>query len=290
MLCAAAYCCPAQAQAPQAIQNAAGVRLLAVADANPTLRIAVPGYSEADGTFQVIFPEHVTVRARGQAEAKHLYLWQPGPADTAPVWTATRDSLQYEKELDGGIHMLARATLADDGVLFHYEFENRSAVDYEMVYAPTDPRLTGVFHDSRLERTYVHHAGGFELLASETPQRLTMPLNEWLPNRYMDSYTWAVPAKLKEKRADGITYYNKSRAVDEPMVATLSSDGKWVIASFTRTVGNVWSNPELTCQHVDPTTALPAHGSAVVEVKMLILRGGLEDALRAVMKQRDGLK
>jgi hypothetical protein len=284
--------CSAAAQRPvaAAIENAAGVRMMVADDADPTLRIAVPGYAESDGAFKVVFPEHVTVRSRGQAEGKHIYLWQPGDAGTAPKWAATKDSLSYEKELEGGIHMLARATLADDGVLLHYEFENRSAVDYEMVYAPTDPRLTGIFHDARLERTYVHHAGGFELLASETPQRLTMPLSEWLPNRYMASYTWAVPEKLKEKRADGITYYNKSRAVDEPMVATVSSDGKWVVASFTRTVGNVWSNPELTCQHVDPSPGLAAHGTAVVEVKMLILRGGLEDALRKVIAQRDSLR
>jgi hypothetical protein len=55
-------------------------------------------------------------------------------------------------------------------------------------------------------------------------------------------------------------------------------------------VGNVWSNPELTCQHVDPTTSLPAHGTAVVEVKILILRGRLEDALRRVIQQRDSLR
>lgn len=279
-----------QTELPAPIQNHAGVRMsVAVDDADPTLRIAVPGYPEADGTFSVVFPEHVTVRARGESEAKHLYLWQPGRSGTAPAWTATRDSLQYEKDLDGNIHMLARAALSEDGVLFHYEFQNRSAVEYDMVYAPTDPRLTGVFHDVRLERTYVHHASGFELLASETPQRLTIPLSEWLPARYLASYTWPVPVQLKEKRADGITYYNKSRAVDKPMVATLSTDGKWVIASFTRTVGNVWSNPELTCQHVDPSPPLPAHGKAVVEVKILILRGGLEDALRRVIKQRDTL-
>jgi hypothetical protein len=284
-------CCAltAEGQAPKTITNAAGVRLMVADDADPTLRVVVPGYGD-DGAFQVIFPEHVTVRARGHEEAAHVYLWQPGQAGKAPAWTATKDSLEYEKDLEGGIQMLARATLADDGVLFHYEFENRSAVDYDMVYAPTDPRLTGVFHDVRLERTYVHHAGGFELLASETPQRLTMPMREWLPARYMDSYTWAVPAKLVEKRADGITYYNKSHAVDEPMIATLSSDGKWVVASFTRTVGNVWSNPELTCQHVDPTPALAAHGTAVVEVKMLIVRGGLADALRKVREQRGSLR
>jgi hypothetical protein len=279
------------AQAPKPVENAAGLRLLVDREnADPALRILLPGQAEADRAIQVIFPEHVTVRKHGENEAAHLYLWQPGREGHPPAWTRTDDGLQYEMELGSGMRMTARAALQADGVLFHYTFRNDSAVDYDMVYAPTDPRLTGMFHDVRLERTYVHHANGFELLASETPKRLTMPLNEWLPARYMASYTWPVPAKLVEKRGDGITYYNKSRPVDEPMVATVSADGKWVVASFTRTVGNVWSNPELTCQHVDSSPALPAHGTAVVEVKLLILRGSLEDALRRVVRQREGLK
>ena len=44
---------------------------------------------------------------------------------------------------------------------------------YDLVWAIVDPRLTSVFHDVRLERTYVHHADSFDLLASETPNRLT---------------------------------------------------------------------------------------------------------------------
>ena len=62
--------------------------------------------------------------------------------------------------------MLARATLEDHGVRFHYQFSNRSDVVFDMIYAVTDPRLTSVFHDVRLERTYVHHTEGFDLLAS----------------------------------------------------------------------------------------------------------------------------
>jgi hypothetical protein len=83
-----------------------------------------------------------------------------------------------------------------------------------------------------------------------------MPLSEWLLARYLASFTWPVPTQRIEHRADGITYYNRSQPVDEPMVATLSTDRKWVVSSFTRTTGNVWSNPELTCQHVDPQTSL----------------------------------
>jgi len=81
---------------------------------------------------------------------------------------------------------------------------------------------------------------GFDLLASETPSRLTMPIKQWLPSRYLASFTWPVPQQRIEVR-DGITHYNKSRAVDEPLIATLPTDGKWVVASFARTTGNVWS-------------------------------------------------
>ena len=182
--------------------------------------------------------------------------------------------------------MLARATLQNDGVLFHYEFENHSNVAYRMITAVTDPRMTGVFHDVRLERTYVHRKDGFALLAAETPDRLTMPLGKWLPSRYLASYTWPVPPQRMERRADGITYYNASQAVDEPLIATVSGDHKWVAASLTNMTGNVWSNPELTCQHVDPEKSLPSGGRAVVEVKILIFEGTLDQALQKVRAQR----
>lgn len=116
-----------------------------------------------------------------------------------------------------------------------------------------------------------------------------MSLSEWLPSRYLASYTWPVPAKLVEHRSDGITYYNKSRPVDEPMIATLSDD-HWVVASFTRTTGNVWSNPELTCQHVDPETSVAAGQKTTTEVKILVFNGTLDDALSNVRAQRGRLR
>ena len=271
------------------IRNAAGVKLMiAEEDTQPALDIVLP-----DGpgvAMKIVFPEHVTVRRRGGSEGEHLYLYQPGKSGERPAWRTVGHSLEYESDLKGNVHLLARATLEEDGVLFHYELQNRSNVDYEMALAITDPRMISTLHDERLERTYVHHKDGFDLLASETPGRLTMPLNQWLPLRYMASYTWPVPALRVEKRADGITYYNKSRAVDEPMIATVSTDRKWVVASFTKTTGNVWSNPELTCQHVDPYKPLMAGGTAQIEVKILIFKGTLEQALEKVRAQRGSLQ
>jgi hypothetical protein len=243
-------------------------------DADPVLLV--------DPGIRILFPEHVTVRERNRSDAVHLYLYRPGANAERPAWKRAADSLQYERELSGNIHMLARAKIESDGLLLHYEFTNRSSIDYEMINAVTDPRMGSIFHDPKLERTYVHHPNGFELLASEHPTFT-------LPARFLASYTWPVPKQLVEVR-DGITHYYKSKRVDEPFIATRSSDGKWVAASFTRDTGNVWSNPDLTCQHVDPQKPLPAHSTTVIEVKFLVMRGTLEDAYRAFQRQRDSLK
>jgi hypothetical protein len=276
----------AEAQTLPEVRNALGVRLaVAEEDAQPVLHILLPDEANWEA-IKVLFPEHVTVKKRGASDGEHLYLFEPGTGGKRPVWRQVGQAIEYQRDFKSGIRMLARATLQDDGVLFHYEFENRSDVDYVMVTAVTDPRMTSVLHDVRLERTYVHYDGGFRLLAGETPARLTMPLDRWLPARYLASYTWPVPAQLVERRADGITYYNTSRAVDEPLIATISSDGKWVVASFAKTTGNVWSNPELTCQHVDPEKPLGPGGRAVIEVKILIFGGTLDEVLRKVTSQR----
>jgi hypothetical protein len=278
------------AQSLPGVRNASGVRLVvAEEDTQPALQVVLPGDSKGPA-IKVLLPEHVTVKSRGNSDGEHLYLFRPGKNGDRPEWRQVGQAIEYASDLKGNIHMLVRATLEEDGVLFHYEFQNRSDVDYEMITAVTDPRMTSILHDVRLERTYVHHANGFDLLASETPERLTMPLDQWLPSRYLASYTWPVPAKLVERRADGITYYNKSRAVDEPLIATISSDRKWVVASFTNTTGNVWSNPELTCQHVDPEKPLPPGERVVVEVKILIFAGTLDQVLQKVKSQRGSLQ
>jgi hypothetical protein len=272
------------------VRNSSGLRMsVDTDDHNPALIIVVPDGPEGVRGSKILFPEHVTVRAHGQSEPEHLYIFRPGTEGYSPEWKKTDNALEYARDF-GQIHFVARATLKNDGIVFHYEFTNHSAIDYDMVTAITDPRLHAVFYDPRLQRTYVHNQDGFDLLASETPARLTIPLENWFPARYLASYTALVPKERVQHREDGITYYYKSRVVDVPMIATLSEDRTWVAASFARDPGNVWSNPELTCQHVDPDVPLPHNGHAAYEVKILIFKGSLDDALRKVLAQRNSLQ
>jgi hypothetical protein len=277
------------AQTPVVVDRRPGLQLIVVEENTlPTLKILLPGEAVSSQGVLVVFPEHVTVREHGKTEPVHLYLWQPGQRGNRTAWRQVGHSLEYEMDLERHVHMLARATLDSDGVRYHYELVNRSDVDYDSVQAISDPRLyRSSFRDVRLERTYVHRKGGFELLASDTPARLTMSLSEWLPCRYLDSYTWPVPPPgERARKAQGITYYNASRPVDEPFIATLSQDGECVAATCTLECGNVWTNPELTCQHADPDTSLKGKGKASLEGKTFVLKGTLDQVLRKVEQER----
>ncbi len=279
-----------RSQELSSVQISDGLRLfVAEENAQPTLRIVLPGYPESDRSIEIIFPEHVTAMRHNSNDVEHLYIFRPAPPGEHPAWRQVRESFEYERNLPGAVHLLARATLEEDGVLFHYELNNQSDTMYDMIYVVTCPRLTNLFHDLRMQRTYVHYKDGFELLASEIPTRIDTPLDQWLPCRCLASFTWSVPSHRIERREGGITYYNSSRVVDTPLIATLSSNHKWVVASFSRETGNVWSNPELTCQHVDPQISLPPGQKVTLEIKILVIHGSLNDVLKKVEQQRNSL-
>src|SRR5215467_6352126 len=273
------------------VANASGVIMRVAAEqADPALWISIPDEPSGHDAVLVLLPEHVTVRKHGTSEGEHLYVWRSGRVASHPQWRRVGNSLQYETDFPPGIHFLARASLDPDGILYHYEFVNGSDTDFDLVQAITDPRmLSPVLRDVRLERTYVHHPQAFVLLASDMPERLTMPLRDWLPNRYRISYIWPVEKTRVQRQADGVTFYNASQRTDEPVIATVSTDHHWIMATFSRNPGNLWTNPDLTCQHADPDISVPRHNTGVIEEKMLLFPGKLDDVLSKVHEQRPKL-
>jgi hypothetical protein len=270
------------------IKNQKGVQLFAINQDFPLLKILLPGEPTTDRGIEIEFPEHVTARNKQSNNVEHLYLVTNGNNNqrTIPTWKIESNSLVYESVLNGNIKMIAKAQLDSDGVAYTYTFTNSSSIAYENLQAVTCVKLYSSFSDTLLQRTYVHHREGFDLLASETPQRLTMPLNKWLPCRYLASYTWPVPTERIQKDEDGITRYYKSKKIDEPFIATISHDQKWIAATFTNETGNVWTNPERSCQHADPFIILGPGETKTLTLKTLMVKGTLEDVLYKVQQQR----
>lgn len=112
-----------------------------------------------------------------------------------------------------------------------------------------------------------------------------MPLQKWLPRRYLVSCKWPVNAKRIEKDEDAITRYYKSKKADKPFIATLSHNKKWVAATFTRETGNLWTNPERSCQHADPAINLKSGGTGSLELKIFVIEGSLSQLLSLINKE-----
>ena len=85
---------------------------------------------------------------------------------------------------------------------------------------------------------------------------------------------------------DGIRRHHVQRVIDEPFIATCSHDGDWIAATCTRESGNVWSNPERTCQHADPSAPLAPGARICLEVKTFLIRADLDAILALVRAER----
>lgn len=92
-----------------------------------------------------------------------------------------------------------------------------------------------------------------------------------------NAYKKEVPAKRIEKDADSITRYYKSRKSNQPFIATLSHDKKWVAATYTRETGKLWTNPGRSCQHADPVVSLGPGKTRSLHLKTFVSKGTLNE-------------
>ena len=274
-------------QSELTITQSTGLKVIAVQKDFPLLKVLLPGQSTSERGIEIEFPEHVTGLNEKTNTVEHLYLITNGNVNKRklPTWRVEGNALIYETEFNNMIKMVATATLEPDGLRYTYKFINHSTISYQNFQAVTCIKLYSLFSDTLLRRTYVHHADGFDLMASETPERLTMPLRKWLPCRYLVSYTWPVSSRRIEKDQDSITKYFKSRKADKPFIATLSHDEKWIAATYTPETGNLWTNPERSCQHVDPAIELKMGQTKSLELKTYIIKGNLSQLLNLINKE-----
>jgi len=259
----------------QSVTLPSGLKVIVVQKDFPLLKILLPGQAVSDRGIEIEFPEHVTGLNKTTHKVEHLYLVTNGNRNkrSLPAWRVQGNSLVYETELDNKIKLIATAHPEADGLRYTYTLHNHSNIAYQSLQAVTCVKQYARFSDTLLERTYVHHKEGFDLLASEAPKPVT------IPSRHLVSYTWPISSNRTE---DGIQRYYKSRKADKPFIATLSHDKKWISATYTKETGNLWTNPERSCQHADPAIDLNPGETKNLVLKTFIIKGGLEQLLQLV--------
>jgi hypothetical protein len=233
-------------------------------------------------------PEHAWRKEKPADEPAWFYkMYTSDPKLRGDVtWSKDRDTLAYSMKTPSGFTLRSKATLEADGVAITHEITSASASNLAVVEAPTCVKLYRPFTDVFLERTYVHHPEGLELIAAETPDRLAKNAEEWLPCRYIIrcEKNAPPPEKLVE-RLDGVTRYFKSRAADAAFVATESQPSGWIAATHGLDCPALFTNPARTCHHADPEARSVRDGRALLRLKVYMLKGTLNDAWDLVAKR-----
>ena len=255
--------------------------------------LAVLLRDQGDPAALIEMPEHAWRKEQAGGEPVWFYkMYGSTPNLRGTVdWSQHGNQLSYVMQTSSGITLQSRALLETDGVSIVHEVTVPASLEVAEIQAPTCIKLYPPFTDIFLERTYVHHATGLELIASESPERMSKNAEEWLPCRYIVNCgpETQVPAKLIE-RLDGVTRYHKSRPADLPFIATVSNPVGWVAATHGLQCPSVFTNPARTCQHADPQALSLSNGKATLRLKLYLMRGSVADVLTRVATQhRAGL-
>jgi SH3-like domain-containing protein len=233
-------------------------------------------------------PEHAWRKEKADGEQAWFYkMYTSDRALRGDVtWLNEGSTLSFSMKTPSGFVLNTKASLEVDGIAITHEVISNSVPQLAAVEATTCVKLYRPFTDVFLERTYVHHPEGLELIASETADRFEKNAEEWLPCRYIARVGKnAPPGAYRAERVDGVTKYFKSRAADAAFLATESHPGGWTAATHAVNCESVFTNPARTCHHADPRALAITDGRAVLQLKVYVLKGTPNDLWNLVAER-----
>lgn len=261
-----------------------GLRLERFGDAQrPTVAVFLPKTQEPSLVIEM--PEHAWRKTDPDGQQEWFYrMYSSDPAFRGQVeWSQFADGLGFTMTTPSGYVLRSRATLQADGVEIVHQVAHKLVQRHAAVEAVTCVKLYRPFTDVFLDRTYVHHADGLDLIASETRGRISKNAEEWLPCRYVARVGRNAPrGEYREEKLDGVTRYFKSKPADVAFLATESVTGQWTAATFARDCDSVFTNPARTCHHADPVAKGTSDGKATLRLKVYLVKGRPQDAWRHV--------
>jgi len=278
----AAIACGQPARNKLQITANSGLRIEQHGDTQlPAIAVFLPSLAAPSAVIEM--PEHAWRRVRADNSQSWFYkMYGANASERGKVsWTSTTDTLAFRMETPSGYKLNGNATLSDDKIAVNYEILSESERQIAAVQAVTCVRLYRPFTDVFLERTFVHEESGLQLIARDTPDRLTKNAEEWLPCRYIARVGSGTTAYRVES-LEGVTRYFRSRPADTPLIATESDPPGWTACTFSQRGESVFTNPARTCHHADPISLAVSDGRATHGVNVVMLRGTPADAWKRV--------
>ena len=262
-----------------AVASGSGLRMERHGDPQrPAVALFLPQTKYPSAIIEM--PEHAWRKEK--ADSAQAWFYRMYTSDRAlrgqVNWLKDGNALSFSMKTSSGFTLNSKATLESNGVVITHEVISNSVRQLAAVEAPTCVKLYRPFTDVFLERTYIHHPEGLELIASETADRSQKNAEEWLPCRYIARVGKnAPPAEHRVEHLDGVTRYFRSRAADAAFLATESQPSGWTAATHAFNCESVFTNPARTCHHADPRALGITDGRAVLRLKVYVLKGTPKD-------------
>src|ERR1022692_4001540 len=155
-----------------AVTSHSGLRMERHGDSQrPAVALFLPETKYPSAIIEM--PEHAWRRQKETDEQAWFYkMYTSDPALRGEVnWVRDGNTLSYSMKTPSGFTLNSKASLEPDGVAIAHEVTSNSVSHLAAVQATTCVKLYRPFSDVFLERTYIHHPEGLELIASETPDR-----------------------------------------------------------------------------------------------------------------------
>src|SRR5579871_221577 len=199
---------------PLSVRSRSGLRLEQHGDPQrPTVALYLP--KRAVPSMVIEMPEHAWYRETPSGQQTWFYkMYTTDSALKGRVeWAADSRSLSFVMKTPSGFTLNTTATLDENGVAITHKVASGSVTQMVAVEAPTCVKLYRPFIDIFLERTYIHLPDGPALIAADTPNRLAMNAEEWLPCRYIARVGKNAPHEnYRTEVLDGVTRHFKSDA------------------------------------------------------------------------------
>jgi len=265
----------------------------------PSLLIHIKRDGHDEGSVLVRFPE--MIEAWSPSAGKLLKFYQDNRDPAWPVdleceplnlpvdWQGDEKELTYTMQFDNKMTLTSQARVVGSEVFLSHTLYNGSGIDLEGLKMWNCVQLVQVpnLNDPLMERTALKVDGKFKLFRDTTPgftphQKSGAALRRFsaymkgCARRHEENPFIAPHPGFPDDPSQSIYFWQAEPTIDAAVIATVSNDNSWGVATFSDKADNIWTNPGISCHHSDPSIAsCPAGSTVVISNQLLFFEGNL---------------
>jgi len=278
----------------------------------PALAIQITRKGQDEGFLYVRFPEIIEAWVPSTGKSMKFYQdnripeW-PAVLECEPLtlpvqWQGDKKNLSYTMNFDNGMSLTSNAQVIGTDIVLTHKLHNGTSLDLKELKMWNCVQLTTAsnLHDPLMERTHVLVDNTFKLIRQLVPDFEPWPLSESAKPHFFrafrkDGHRWyedddnphtSPHPGYPDDPSKAITTWQVIPPIDTAIIATVSKDSNWGIATYSNDSENIFTNAVNTCHHADAAIDTCGAGdTATISNRVLLFEGDLSDIVPIITNQ-----